>query len=339
MKAVSKSFEHQHYDLAVQQLKNKIRQWAHQQGVAWANNWTNILQCNNHKIVLCYLGDLIPNKIELTKLDQQLGSVGKSLLVISDGFDQYKFDNIKILTHPALWGLNKLHVDPSLILDIASNPSKLFNCFMHRIDSGRQGWFYFLHINKLLDQGHVSFLLYQLPSVGVTGVELFDKNHNEYLNTLPQFCEAYQQLRSIVPYQNFTENQSLVDKILDSRYSLVLDTYAAHDDNGAWFASEPVYRALMLPTIELVFSQKNLLSKLKELKLEFYSGLEEIDQLHWTQRQQKLIEILKSDSIDYHYNRLKEKALYNCSILESMLSTMPEFEEQVQNLLQDFDFR
>lgn len=338
MKAVTKSFEHQNYDQVVTQLKNNLQTWALQRGVAYASRWENLHQINNDKIMLVYLGDLLPSSIELHKLDQRLGQAGKSLLVIWDGFSQHQFDNIKIFTHSALWGLNRLHVD-SAAITTTNNPSKLYNCFMHRIDPGRQSWFYFLYLNGLLDQGHVSFLLYQLPSVGVTGVELFDKNHREYLDTLPHFCEAYQQLRSKVPYQNFTENQSLVDKIVDSRYSLILDTYAAHDENGAWFASEPVYRALMLPTIELVFSQKHLVSKLKELKLEFYSDLEEIDQLHWTQRQQRLIEILKSDSIDYHYGRLKEKALYNCSMLESMLGTMPDFEQQVQNILQNFDFR
>jgi hypothetical protein len=209
---------------------------------------------------------------------------------------------------------------------------------MQRIDLVRQSWFYFLYNRGLLDQGYVSFRLWQTPGSGLPhGRDLFDQIHQRGLSGLSHFETAYQALRDQVPYANFEENSILDDKILDSRYSLVLDTAGALDDQGFCFVSEKAYRALMTPTQDLLFLQKDSIAQLQKLGLESSSQSLCFDHLSWQQRQLAMLDILQQDPLSYNYTVLLEKSRHNQNVLEKLWNTLPNLSEQVLDTLNSVD--
>ena len=225
--------------------------------------------------------------------------------------------------HPYLLGINHWHVDTDCYSHLQTNtPSKLYNCFINRIEPVRQSWFYFLHIHGLLNQGHVSYLAASIPPELRQGLEFFDHVHNSSdLPKLEKFQTAYEQLRSSIPYRNFKENSMLIDKILDSKYSLVLDTYAVSDDCNSWFISEKAARCLMLPTCHLMFLQKNTLQKLSELGIMIGQSNLTFDQESWQDRQQKSLQILISNQDEYNFIDLKKRALHNHHVFRTMFES------------------
>lgn len=269
--------------------------------------------------------DRIYKKIDFVSLNNSLMANDKQLLVCTDNFCQIEnFSNIKFLCHDVLIGINHFHVELDHYIHIQQNkPEKLLNCFIQRIESVRQSWLYFLHYHNFLDNAYVSYLCYpNIISSDLGGIELYDHIHSHYqLNDPPHFETAYHALRKQMPYQNFVENGNLYDKILDSKYSLVLDTYATEDDSDFLFSSEKMYRALMFPTCHLFFSQKGLLKQFVRLGFEISQSNLDLDDQDWITRQQKILEILINDSDEYDFNYLKSRALHNYNLLKSMYSS------------------
>jgi hypothetical protein len=208
-------------------------------------------------------------------------------------------------------------------VEVTTYPTKLYNCFIQRVCPTRQSWFYFLHHYDLLDKGYVSVLMKQLSSYSnLTGQELFDFIHHKYqLNQLPHFEKSYQELRSKVPYRNFTETNNLLPLILDSKFSLVLETYALEDDTNHWCFTEKSLRSLQFPTISLLFLQKYGISKLRELGFEFDSIIDSIDALPWQQRQQQLLQFLINNSVDFDSKTLYNQSQHNRQLLKSWKTT------------------
>jgi hypothetical protein len=277
---------------------------------------------NTTPIILLQIHDaLAGSKSYWKSINQQLSLIGKKLLVCTDSFvDMANFSNITFLTHPALVGLKHFHVDPDCYNDLSQNhsPGKLFNCFIHRADATRQSWFYFLYNAKLLDRGYISFLLYNHENKNQPEIELFDQLHSRHgMNQLPHFEDAYQNLRLQVPYRNFKENPVLWDKICDSKYSLVLDTYATNDNDASCYFSEKVARALMLPSLDLLFVEKNVPMHLESWGLVNKTSTLDMDHFSWQQRQTCLLEVLVQDSWEYNFTSLLETARHNHSVLKN----------------------
>jgi len=331
--------EHQQTHLAFNLVENTLQQKCLQAGIGFLKRSDNQISASTNKekyLLQISTRDLVLDADYYKNFNQQLQKVEKQLLVCTDNIVEYEsFSNIKFLCHKALIGIKHLHVNTDcykLLTD--HSPTKLFNCFIHRTDSVRQSWLYFLHHYDLLDQGYVSYLLFQLKDYSkLTGVDLYDYvHHNFQLDELEHFCRAYQALRDKVPYQNFKENSILSDKILDSKYSLVLDTYAICDDYNSWFFSEKVARALMLPTCPLLFLQKGTLTKLSNLGLVIAKSNLDIDQLHWQVRQKNLLEILSNDTQEYNFTELKNTALYNHNLLKTFYQTVEQFYDEAIEL-------
>jgi len=278
----------------------------------------SIANSTKEKIVFMWLFDLIGDYNSWQKLNDVCRQFGKILLVITDNiinFDDLEF--VKIFSYPELLGVTANTKYSCQVTDFA--PKKLYNCFIQRVDSPRQSWFYFLYHHDLLDKGHVSFLLKQLVSYStLTGKDLFDFIHDKYsLYQLPHFELAYQKLKNQVPYRNFDEDHNLLPLILDSKYSLILETYATEDNCNQWCFTEKLLRSLQFPTFNLPFIQQGGITVLQSLGFKLNLHLDHIDMLTWQERQQKLLQILIDDTVDYDKNMLYNISKHNQELLQS----------------------
>jgi hypothetical protein len=242
-------------------------------------------------------------------LDEKCKQQNKKVYIVTRNIvDNWNLDNIKIVFVEEIFGLD-------YVFDIKypQQPTKLYNCFIQRVDSVRQSWFYFLQHYKLLDKGYVSFLLYQLVNYSeLEGIELYDFIHKKYkLGELKHFEHAYIQMRNKVPYKNFEENYNLAEYINESKYTVTLDTWATSDSHVAANYSEKVHRALQCPTNNLFFVQQNSLAKLHRLGFDIPEYMLEIDKHPWQKRQQMILDILVNDTIDYDAEILYNRAMHN----------------------------
>jgi hypothetical protein len=289
-------------------LVNRLRNLCTKNAIKFDTRPTQIVP--NKKTVEFWPGDLIQPLEYWQKrngLYQQMGSV---LFVFTDNFIEFKdLDFVKFYSDPTL---HFLYCSFDNDCKINFNPSKLYNCFIQRVDSIRQSWFYFLHLRDLLDKGYVSFLLKQLASYStLTGVDLFDYIHTNYeLGSVAEFNKAYTELRPLVPYRNFVENASLPLYIEDSKYSLVLETYANNHATDRWLITEKAIRALCFSAIPLLFMQTRAVEKLKSIGFEIDYHYD-LDAVSWIERQQMLLNILENDSIDFDHKHNYNRAMHN----------------------------
>lgn len=288
------------------------------------------------KIVYMCLFDLIFDYTYWQKINQACVASGKILFVITDNI--LKFDDLEFVNFfscPELLGVTAYDIPIN-----AHRPNKLYNCFIQRVDSVRQSWFYFLYHHDLLDQGYVSLLLKQLTSYSsLTGKELFDYIHQQHaLYQLPHFEQAYQNVKNQVPYRNFVEEYNLLPLTQDSKYSLVLETYAVDDDRNQWCFTEKLFRALQSTSFVLPFCQKRGIATLKSLGFKFNLDLDHLDQLSWQERQQQLLNFLINDTLDYDANVLYNISLHNQQLLKSwkVRYQKPDFFDNIFNKVIEF---
>jgi hypothetical protein len=279
-----------------------------------------------------WLFDLISDYNYWKKINQICAESGKVLFVITDNI--LKFDDLEFVNFfscPELLGVTASYDVPANNI----HPTKLYNCFIQRVDSVRQSWFYFLYHHNLLDQGYVSLLLKQLTIYSsLTGKELFDYIHQQHaLYQLPHFEQAYQSLKNQVPYRNFVEEYNLLPLIQDSKYSLVLETFAVDDDRNQWCFTEKLLRALQSTNFVLPFCQKGGIAVLKSLGFQFNLDLYHLDQLSWHERQQQLLNFLINDPIDYDADMLYNTSLHNQQLLKSwkVRYQQPDFFDSIFN--------
>jgi hypothetical protein len=173
----------------------------------------------------------------------------------------------------------------------------------------------------------------------LTGIELFDYIHFHYqLNELSHFEQAYQNTRAQIPFQNFEEINNLLPYILDSKYSVVLETYAIDDDRDQWCFTEKSLRAIQFPTIPLLFTQRGGIAVLKSLGLEINSVTDQLDHLNWQERQQHLLNILVNDSVDFDAETLYNQSQHNRHLLRAWKTeySRPDFFDELFNKATSF---
>lgn len=279
----------------------------------------SIVTSKHDRVISSLLFDQIPNVDFWNELDSICQIQGKKIWVVTDNLidkSVYSFENIDILSYPQLLGIA---ARTDHLSDPSPSPDRLYNCFMQRSDSVRQSWFYFLWIEGLLDDGYVSYLLYQLEDYSkLVGVDLFDFIHyNKNLDQLQHFTEAYRALRDKVPYRNFAENHNLITYIQNSKYSINLETYATNDDHYQWCFTEKVLRSLQSNTISLIFAQKHSIKILEELGLEIDKINHQWDSDDWVIRQRKILEVLKTDGVLFDAKSQKDRCQHNRKIFHS----------------------
>jgi hypothetical protein len=299
------------------EFEKNIHDWCTQNNIGLLGTYQPIRSMKFDKIIKLTIFELIESFDRLQQLDYTFGQEGKHLFYLTDNLiDRTQSDLLKNIT---IIPINELFGIVSIVDDDINtmHPTRLFNCFIQRVDSVRQSWFYFLKNHDLLDVGYVSFLLFQyLFYSDKVGVELFDHNHYHYnLNNLKHFHSAYTAMRDQVPYKNFPDTDDLASIVRKTKYSLILETYATSDDHIGYCYTEKLHRVLQIPTVNLFFSQKNSLSKLSELGFRIDDWMLEIDQYPWIQRQQKLLDILVNDSIDYNFSSMYNNALHNRDLI------------------------
>ena len=300
-------------------LYSRVEQFCLANNILFTHRITpDVIQSSQQNIILfMILFDLTLNYDQWKAVNDRCQQQGKIALVVTDNILHFNdLPCVKFFSYPKLLGMTASY-DSNLTHP--TTPGKLYNCFIQRVDSVRQTWFYFLHQNNLLDQGYVSLLLKQVASYSaLTGKDLYDYIHKQYqLNNLPHFEEAYQKTKDLVPYRNFEENNNLLPYILDSKYSVVLETYATDDDRNQWCFTEKSLRAIQFPTIPLLFVQRGGIGILKSLGFEINHSMDWLDTRPWPERQQQLLKILIEDSVDLDPNTVYNQCLHNQELLAS----------------------
>lgn len=294
----------------------KVRRWCNKNKIDFFGTYESIILDSKSTKLVKYTFELVESFDNLMHIDIKLGKSGKHLFYLTDNIvdttQTIKFKNITVIPIIELLGIFSL---PKI--KKPTQPSRLFNCFIQRVDSVRQSWFYFLKKYNLLDKGFVSFLLFQYDFYSdKRGLELFDWIHTHHeLNKLPHFEQAYHELRPHVPYKNFPEVTDLNGYAADSKYSLVLDTYAIKDMHIGYIYTEKLIRALQTPTVNLLFSQQHSLSVLEKLGFKIDNFMLQIDKLPWVKRQQKLLDVLVKDLVAFDPDLLYNNALHNQALI------------------------
>jgi len=277
----------------------------------------NITRCRSDKILIASLFDLF-TKDHFFGLARHAEQLGKKIYFLVDTWldqDQYQHPAAEIVCDPRLLSLTA-RSDPT---PRPVSPNRLYNAFVHRAEPVRQSWLYFLYLNDLLEQGFVSYQLFQIDSK-LTGTDLFDHIHRQDLQELEQFNRAHAALRPMVPYRNFDDSNDLGPLVLQTKYSLVLDTFAPADDIGSYYISEKVTRALQYPTSDLLFVQRGTIKRLHHSGFYVDPRMLEIDNLSWIKRQQEILNILISDAINDSDDERYHQAAHNRSIMNSWLA-------------------
>jgi hypothetical protein len=205
-------------------------------------------------------------------------------------------------------------------------PSKDFNCFINRMDVFRQSWLYQLIRRNLFDQGYVSFNMdiTRMPAnQGLTQIEAFEKQYQEY-NSI--FKKEHQQIKNQVPYKNFKDTGDLTNIVLDSKFSIILETY--FDNNNVVTYSEKIFRCLQLPRPWILFSHQHAVSHLRKMGLDLLDDI--VDHYKYdsienaVERQVVILDIIEQlvlIDIDSCQQRLITAAQHNQSILKQFSET------------------
>lgn len=198
-------------------------------------------------------------------------------------------------------------------------PSKLFNCFIKRGCSFRQGWFYFLVKNNLLDQGHVSFWCEDRFK------NTDPREYSEYIfqmHNREMFATEHEQMRDKIPYKNF--DISIEDAIIDSAKSLVIETFFEPNDYICY--TEKTWRAIQMPRPLLLFSSQYAVKYLREWGFDMFDDF--VDHSYDTEpdkfvRQQMILnELVKN--IEYRPELFEQRAQHNRNLLKKYQQQWPQ---------------
>lgn len=309
----------QHHELKEQPVIEKIKQQCIKHNATFqkieydpfdADVYLSIAkQFETSTLLLFSVRELLPEPDFWQSLNNILRNRDRKAIVISDNIHDNQqwssqYSQIQFFSVPELIYVSLPYYLSEEQTEVLPK-KKLFNCLINRVESVRQSWFYFLYLKDLLDKGYVSFLLEQPEfyfddNVKRTKQEIFEYNHYTFnLDQLSTFQQAFENLKQRVPYKNFEEPEpGKFHELCEScKYSLTLDTYATRDDHGAIIVTDKVIRSLQLYSIPLFFSQKGTAHALDKLGLKIEPAMLELDNLDWTSRQQKLLNILEDDAI------------------------------------------
>lgn len=167
-----------------------------------------------------------------------------------------KINQILIKLPFSLYGAHYL---PTINWDI--NIVQDFNWFTHRNDPNRQFYFYDLYRRDWLDAGFVSFIGYSLNTGQSACLTTFDRIHEHYY--APEYDDIGCAVRSLIPYRNFEETGNLCDIIMQSKFSIVIETYIERTDVVCF--SEKIFRVLQLPRPWLLLGSTNSVKTLRDL--------------------------------------------------------------------------
>jgi hypothetical protein len=208
-------------------------------------------------------------------------------------------------------------------------PAWGYNCFMNRISGDRSRVFYELVRRNILDQGLVSFNC----ALGTHGkIESLEQKLANYQQVFEQaeLHTDYQQEHdlAVVPYNNLADYPNLESVVIDSRVSLIIETYIS-DDHITF--SEKIFRALQLPRPWLLFCSPDSIKWLESYGFDTLSDYVDhsYDQIstHWTRMDAVLDQLesfVKKQYDERDYKRFHQAADHNCQLLQLWEQQWPE---------------
>jgi len=203
---------------------------------------------------------------------------------------------------------------------IINEPKKQFNCFMNRMDPIRQSWLYQFVRRQFFDQGYVSFNMDCRQIPWYVEWDPHDAFQDQFERHLKIFQKEHEIIKSKVPYRNFDLDTDITDIILDSKISVVLETYFHNNDIITY--SEKIFRALQLPRPWLLYAQKNAVKYLRHMGFDVlddvinHSMYDNID--FAIERQVRILDILEANmDKNLDYDRLQKAATSNQNLLKN----------------------
>ena len=199
--------------------------------------------------------------------------------------------------------------------------SKNFNCFINRMDVFRQSWLYQLVRRGLFEQGYISFNMdiTRMPdNKELTQIQAFERQFQKYCSI---FAQEHSTVKDLVPYKNFNDDGNLTDVILDSKFSIVLETY--FDNNHIITYSEKIFRCLQLPRPWVLFSHQHAVAHLRKMGFDLLDDIVDHSQYDIIEseieRQVKLLDIIETlvhSNLDNFQQRLIAAAQHNQLLLK-----------------------
>ena len=192
-----------------------------------------------------------------------------------------------------------------------------FNCFMHRARGDRNTFFYELIRRNLLDQGLVSYNCSQ------------QEYQTQYANLdRPDYAMEHVQGLALLPYNTVEAHGTLEQCIIDSRVSLVIETYTS--DSHIVF-SEKIFRALQLPRPWLLYCSPGAVACLRDHGLDVMDDI--IDHsydgtVQHGRRQGMILDQLETfvsrTYSDKDYARFEQACEHNQRLLKSWQQLWPD---------------
>jgi len=235
----------------------------------------------------------------------------QSAVIITDNHPIRTVSGQLISVLPEFWSI--WHFDPEYI----DRPASVgYTCFMNRPRGDRSITFYELIKRNILDQGLVSY----------------NCDHDSYQQEFVRAeLNAYQQQhdlgRELVPYNTVESHGTLEQCIIDSRVSLVLETYTS--DSHIVF-SEKIFRCLQLPRPWLLYCSPGSIELLQAYGFDVLADCVDISYDKIVSHGARLHAILDQLELfidrqysDAEYARFEQAAQHNRSLLEKFATTWP----------------
>ena len=296
---------------------------------AWRTQWggheyycKNLIKDIDQKLKLVhpdqtiqgYLVDAVPvNEI------QELCKLHSHVYVISEQSGFAVPENCTTYTIPkSFYGtyyVDNLNLDCDIVRE--------YNCFLHRADIARQNWFYILYDRGWLDRGWVSFNIDLRPGLwypAETSREVFCHYHRSLLSS---YDYLYPSVEKIVPYKNFVDTHNQFERVLETKFSIVVEPYYERPDSVCF--SEKTLRVLQLPRPWVLFGATGSVERLRSMGFDVFDDF--VDHSYdcfdteksYVQRQdamipeiEKLLQLEATPAIIDHW---KQKAQHNREIL------------------------
>lgn len=200
-----------------------------------------------------------------------------------------------------------------------------YNCFLHRADIARQNWFYILYDRGWLDLGHVSFNIDLRKGMwypAETSKEVFDYYHKSLLNS---YDYLYSSVEKIVPYKNFIDTHNQFERVLETKFSIVVEPYYERPDSVCF--SEKTMRVLQLPRPWVLFGATGSVDRLRNMGFDVFDDF--VDHSYdifdteqsYVQRQDTMIpeikKLLQLEATPAIIDVWKQKAKHNRDILKA----------------------
>jgi hypothetical protein len=203
--------------------------------------------------------------------------------------------------------------------------NKSYNCFINRMDPIRQSWLYQLIRRNLFESGYISFNLdtSRIPWMSnMTPIQAFQ---SQFEKCLTIFEPEHNYIKNMLPYKNFVDNVEISNVILDSKFSIVLETY--FDDNNIITYSEKTFRVLQLPRPWVLFSHRHAVKYLRRMGFDTLDDIvnhNQYDNIEFGISRQIEILNLAEELVSLDINKLKPRLIEAASYNQHLMKQFSE---------------